>query len=210
MELALNATIRAESGTGAAHKLRRQGLIPAVVYSKAGAESIQLSLRETERLLSHAGTGRLINLHVKRGKKDETTPVLIKEVQRNPIGGHIIHLDFHAVDLAKSIQTHVPIHLVGEERRLNDGAVIEQMLREVIVACLPTQIPEAFTLDISGLTMGSSLHVRDITPPEGVKIVTPGDEILVTAAAPAAVVEEAAPAETAEPEVVAEKGKEEE
>ena len=124
MELLLEAEIRAEKGTGAAHELRRQGLIPAVVYSKTNTQMLKLSLRETQRLVAFAGTGRLVNLSIKRGKKTEKTPVLIKELQRNPIRGEIIHVDFHVVALDKPIITHVPVHMVGEEKRIHDGAFI--------------------------------------------------------------------------------------
>lgn len=211
MELTLQAELRAERGTGAAHKLRREGLIPAVVYSKAGTECLSLPLRETERLVAFAGTGRLVSLAIKRGKKAEKTPVLIKELQRNPIRGEIIHVDFHAIALDKAIATHVPIHLVGAEKRMHDGAFIELFLREAEVSCLPTEIPDGFTVDVSGLVMGASIHVRDLTPPAGVKILTPGDEMVVMAAAPSAVAEPEAPAEaeTVEADVAVEKKEEE-
>lgn len=209
MELTLQAEPRVQTGSGAAHKLRAAGSIPAVVYSKAGVEHLQLSLRETDRLINHAGTSRLVNLVVKRGKKTEKTPVLIKEVQRSPVGGQIIHVDFHAVALDKAITTHVPVHLAGEEKRLNDGAIIEHHLREVAVSCLPTEIPEAITVDVSGLKIGEAIHVRDLAVPSGVKIITPGDEIVTAASAPAAVAEPV-PAEAgeAQPEPAAEKEEE--
>ena len=197
MELTLQAEVREEKGTGAAHRLRREGFIPAVVYSKAGSEPLRVSSRETERLVGFAGTGRLVSLAIKRGKKTVNTPVLIKELQRNPLRGEIIHIDFHAVALDKAITTHVPIHLAGEEKRLHDGSIIELFLREIEVSCLPTEIPEGFTLDISGLTRGVGIHVRDLTPPAGVKLVTPGEEVIVTAAVPTAAVEPT-PAEAAE------------
>ncbi len=210
MELTLEAETRKETGTGAAHELRRRGLIPAVVYSKAGTESLSLSRRDTERLVSYAGTGRLVSLSIKRGKKSEKTPVLIKEVQHNPLRGEIIHMDFHAVAMDRAITTHVAIHLVGEEKRMHDGAIIEQFLREVEVSCLPTQIPEVFIVDISGLAMGGSIHIRDLTPPAEVRIVSAPDELVVTAAAPSAA-PEPAPVEAgaAEPQVVVESKEEE-
>lgn len=210
MELTLDAEIRAEKGTGAAHRLRRQGLVPAVVYSKSGTEMLSLSRRATERLVAHAGTGRLVTLEVKRGKKAERTPVLIKELQRHPVLGEIIHVDFHAVSLDKEIETHVPVHLAGEEKRMHDGAIIEQFLREIEVSCLPTQIPNSFVVDISRLALGGSIYVRDLTPPAGVKIVTPPEDLVVMAASPGAAAEEApAPQEETEPQVVAEKKAEE-
>ncbi len=207
MELTLQADVRTEKGTGVAHKLRQQGRIPAVVYAKGEAEMLSLPSRETERLVDYAGTGRLIDLHVKRGKKEERKPVLIKEIQRHPTRGAIIHVDFQAVTLDKAIVTHVGLHLVGEERRIHDGAVIEQYLRDVEISCLPTQIPGTIMVDVSGLAMGASIHVRDLTPPDGVKFVTNPDEVIVTAAAPGAV-EAAAPAAAA-PEAAGEKTEEE-
>lgn len=207
MELTLQAEIRTEKGTGAAHKLRREGLVPAVVYAKAEAENLKLPRRDLERLVAHAGTGRLVSLAVKRGKKAEKTPVLIKEVQRHPLRGEIIHVDFHAVALDEAISTHVPVRVTGEEKRVHDGAVIEIYLREVEVSCLPTLIPEVFNVDASRMVMGDSVHVRDLAVPDGVKILTPPEELLVAAAAPAAVKEET-PAEATEAEAVPVENKE--
>ena len=210
MELTLSAEVRTEKGTGAAHRLRREGQIPAVVYAKAGARSLNLSRRDVSRLVSHAGTGRLINLLVREGAKADTTPVLIKEVQRHPVKGEIIHVDFLAVSLDKAITTHVHIHLMGEEKRTNDGAFIEQYLREIEISCLPTEIPECFEVDISKLVIGGNVHVRDLTAPAGVKFISPADDLIVSVSAPAAeeVVAVAPAAEAAEPEAVEKKEEE--
>ena len=209
MELTLSAEVRTEKGTGAAHRLRREGQIPAVVYAKAGARSLNLSRRDVSRLVSHAGTGRLINLLVREGAKADTTPVLIKEVQRHPVKGEIIHVDFLVVALDKAITTHVHIHLMGEEKRTNDGAFIEQYLREIEISCLPTEIPECFEVDISKLVIGGNVHVRDLTAPAGVKLVTPADDLIVSVSAPAVEEVVVAPVvEAAEPAAVEKKEEE--
>ena len=209
MELTLSAEVRTEKGTGAAHKLRREGQIPAVVYAKASARSLSLSRRDVSRLVSHAGTGRLINLLVKEGTKANKTPVLIKEVQRHPVKGEIIHVDFLVVALDKAITTHVHIHLMGEEKRTNDGAFIEQYLREIEISCLPTEIPECFEVDISKLVIGGNVHVRDLTAPAGVKFVTPADDLIVSVSAPAVEEVVVAPVvEAAEPAAVEKKEEE--
>ena len=208
MELVLQAEIRAEKGTGAAHRLRRAGLVPAVIYTKASAETLKIFRREIERLVAHAGTGRLIRLSINRGGKVEERPVLIKEVQRDPVREEVIHVDFQVVAMDKPIHTHVPVHLAGAEKRQKEGVLVEHLLHEIEISCLPRAIPEAIAADVSDLPVGGSIHVRDLVPPPDVKILTPGEEVVVTMALPAAA--EAAPvaAEAAEPEVVAEKKEE--
>ncbi|MCL6614928.1 MAG: 50S ribosomal protein L25, partial [Firmicutes bacterium] len=192
----------------AAHRLRRAGLVPAVIYAKTSAETLKISRREIERLVAHAGTSRLIRLSISRGGKVEERPVLIKEVQRDPVKEEVIHVDFQAVAMDKPIHTHVPVHLAGVEKRQKEGVLVEHLLHEIEISCLPGAIPEAITVDVADLPVGESIHVRDLAAPAGVKILTAGEEVVVTVALPAAA--EAAPAatEAAEPEVVAEKKEE--
>lgn len=211
MEFVLQAETRTETGTGAAHKLRSAGLIPAVVYARGFHELLKVSRRELERLVAHVGTSRLLKLAIKRGEGVEERPVLIKELQRDPVKEDIIHVDFQAVAMDQPVTTEVPVHLVGAEKRHKEGALVEQLVHEVEISCLPSAIPEAIVVDITNLPVGESLHVRDLAPPAGVKILTPAEEVVVTIALPAGA-EEVTPtgSEVAEPELVTEKKEKEE
>ncbi|MGQ9780607.1 MAG: 50S ribosomal protein L25 [Bacillota bacterium] len=211
MEFVLQAETRTERGTGAAHKLRNAGLIPAVVYARGFHEMLKVSRRELERLVTHVGTSRLLKLAIRRGEGVEERPVLIKELQRDPVKEDIIHVDFQAVAMDQPVTTEVPVHLVGAEKRHKEGVLVELLLHELMISCLPDAIPEAITVDITNLPVGESLHVRDLTPPAGVKILTPAEEVVVTIALPAGA-EEVTPtgSEAAEPELVTEKKEKEE
>jgi large subunit ribosomal protein L25 len=122
---------------------------------------------------------------------------MIKEVQRDIFRHQPIHIDFHAISLTDRRQFHVPVALQGVPRGVADGGVVEHHLREVLVECLPTQIPEQLSLDVSDLVVGRSLHASDLIVPEGVTLRTAPDEVVVTVVAPR-VHEEAAPAAVAE------------
>jgi len=185
MELSLTAMLRDETGKEAARRLRAEKRLPAVLYGK---ESKLLSLdgREAQKLLNTAGTSHLITLKIKKKnrKTTEDHPVLIKEVQFDPVKGELLHLDFYEVSLDHKVTLKVPLVLTGEEKRVNDGSIIEQLLHEVEIACLPTQIPGKIELDISKLAMGEAISAGDLQLPEGVELITAPDEHVVMAAAP--------------------------
>jgi large subunit ribosomal protein L25 len=183
MELQMTAAYREETGKGAVHRLRRSGRIPAVL-SRQGGESIPLSVdtREFIRLKNQGGLSRLLHLKIKQGKKSEVKSVLVKEVQLNPVNWEPLHLDFLEVALDHEVTLKIPVHITGT--RANDGAVIEQVLHEIEISCLPSAIPDGIPIDISGLGMGESILIKDIMPPEGVQFMTSPEEPVVLAAAP--------------------------
>lgn len=172
---------RKETGKGANRRLRRAGYIPGVVYGP-GKDSMPLKVEERtlQKLLREVGTSHLIDLKI----GDETKTVLVKEVQHDPVRGQLLHVDFHEVPLDREITATVPVVLAGEDQRVSDGGVISHSLRELEVACLPTNIPEHFEVDISGLSIGDSILVRDIKPPEGIRLLTDPEETVVSVVAP--------------------------
>lgn len=191
----VKAIRRDDSGKGANRQLRREGKIPAVLYGNEDApEKLVIETRDFERLLKQGALGKLVNVEFKAGRSKKAVPALLKEVQTEPLNGKVMHVDFQAVDMKQEIGTIVAIHYTGEERRVNDGSVIQPLLREVNVTCLPDHIPSFFEVDISGLQAGDSITVSTLKPEEGVTIQTPAEEVLVTAA----LVHQEAEAETAE------------
>lgn len=198
MEYELKVRKRERSGTSAARRMRREGWVPGVIYGR-GREPLAVAVedRELRSLLSHHSRG-LVNLRV-----DDSEPlaVLVKSVAWHPITRTPLNVDFHAVSLTEKVHTRVPVVLVGEPEGVRAGGVLEHILREVEVSCLPTQIPDEVQVDVSALAVGHSLHVRDIVAPAGAEILTPQDEVVVVVAAPTMVAEvtpeEAAPAEAA-------------
>src|SRR5690606_31008842 len=133
----------------------------------------------------------------------------VKQLQRDPLRGTIVHADLYAVDLARAVQVEVPVHLVGKARGLDFGGILEHTLREVVLECLPRSIPDAIEVDVTHLGVGDVIHVRELVLPEGVKMVTDGDLAVVAVAVPqaeATAEEAAAAAEGAAAPAAAEAG----
>ena len=199
MEAVLTANVREETGKGIAHKLRSEGQIPAVLYGKDNLV-ITLNTREVQKVLSVFGASQLLKLKLVKGKKSSERPVLIKEVQVDPVKGHLLHVDLYEVSLDHKVTLAMPVVLIGQEERANDGSIVEQLLYEVEITCLPTAIPKNIEVDISKLTMNQSIAVKDLTPPKEVEFLTAPEEVVVLAALPRVEAAE----ETAEAEAEAE------
>lgn len=196
---------RTQTGKSIARKLRAAGKIPAVVYG-AGKESISIAVatREVEKALAAAGS--LIDLNLAGGKKT----VIVKDVLKDPVRGELRHVDFQEVDLTKKLEVIVPLRVVGEEERANDGGLVQALLWETPVLCLPTDIPDAIEVDVSGLEVGQSLTLGELQLPEGVELVGDAEEVVVKIDLPSKpAAEEAEDAEDAEEEA-AEGGAEQE
>jgi large subunit ribosomal protein L25 len=204
MEVTLSAVQREELGKQKVIKLRKNGQVPGVLYGEGKpAEHICVSAQELSRLLLKSGSGRLISLNIKKGKKTEEEHVLIKEFQRHPIKGSVLHIDFLRVAMDRPVTVKVPIHLQNEEKRLKDGAILEIVTHEIEVSCLPAMIPDRFLIDVSKLTIGSGFHIKELIVPEGVRILDSPEEVVVLAATPTVGLEPTAAEPTAaEPEVV--------
>ncbi|MBI2335730.1 MAG: 50S ribosomal protein L25/general stress protein Ctc [Deltaproteobacteria bacterium] len=208
----IEATIREGVGKGAARKTRFKGLVPAVLYGmQQEAMPLAVEPKPILKLLSKgAGSTELLDLKI---GENAPIPVLIKDYQASVIRRDLQHIDFLRVDLTKKIQVEVPIKLIGRAAGVQEGGVVEVLTRRLDVRCLPTQIPEAFELDVSALNIGQSLHVSDLKIPPEVEVLTRLETTVVSVVAPAPEeVVAAAPVEgaPAEPEVLTEKaGKEE-
>ena len=198
---------RSGVGKGVARKLRAAGRVPAIYYGR-GEEPIAIAVntKEVETLLAGAaGSNVIVDLQVS-GAGAGDRKALIREIQRDPVQGTILHLDLQHISLTERITVEVPIELVGTPVGVKDGGgILEHLLREVEIECLPTDIPTHIDVDVSGLAIGDSLHVSDIKA-ERVTIKTEGERAIATVVPPT-VLEEAAPTAeaAAEPELVKEK-----
>jgi len=186
-ESALVAQKREGTGKGVGRKLRAAGRIPAVMYGR-GKENVALSLepRALEKVLatSQAGMNTLIDLTVEGGAK---TVVLVKELQREPVRGGLLHADLFQVDLTQTIEVAVPIHIIGTATGVAlGGGILDFNLREIEIECLPRSIPDHIDVDVSALEIGESLHVRDVALPEGVSLKSDPDLSVVSVVAPTA------------------------
>lgn len=178
---------RAGVGKGQVRKLRRSGLVPGVVYGR-GVEPTPVVVDGKQLhgiLRTTAGLNVLIDLAIGDGSAAGRT-VMVKDLQRDIFRKDtIVHVDFHTIDLAEKVEAHVPLVFKGQAKGVaEDGGIFEVHLREVVVECLPTQIPEHIDVDISELTIGRSLHVSDLVIPAEATLVTAPEEVAATVVAP--------------------------
>ena len=207
-QVKLKAEPRTNVGRSAVRKLKARGIIPAVIYgAKDKPQPLQLAARDINAMMSHAaGENVLVELEIAGEKSSRTA--LVQEVQHTPVGGDIRHVDFHAISMDDTIQAEVPLEPVGTANGVkNFGGLLEQSLRVLTLECLPRDLPDRITVDISQLNIGDAIHVRDIQLPSGVRAKVPADLTAFSVLAP--VVEEVpvvAEAEAAAgPEVITEK-----
>lgn len=192
----LSGTVRDGVGKSGARRLRRSGRVPAVVYGQ-GRESQAVAVEGKAlkaTLHTHAGLNVLIDLGIQSDGSEDKQLVMVKDLQRDLFTHDITHVDFHVISLEETLEVHVPVMLLGTPKGVVDGGVLEQHLREVLVECLPTQIPEHFEVDVSGLTIGHAIHAGELTIPEGVTLLTPTGEVVATVQQPRVEEAPAAPA----------------
>lgn len=182
MEVKLAAEKREESGKGPARRARAVGRVPGVLYGP-GLEAVNLSVDSNDLwhvLNTDAGVNVLVDLKVD-GQEYLTMP---REVQRDILKGTLLHVDFIQIDRNKPIQVDVPIHLTGEAAGQKEGGVVEHHLWELHVEVLPLEVPESIEADITELEMHDSLHVSDLTIPDGVTVLTSEEETVVSIVPP--------------------------
>ncbi|HEY7475698.1 MAG TPA: 50S ribosomal protein L25 [Vicinamibacterales bacterium] len=217
METVLDAVRRDSRGRNEAGRLRREGRIPAVVYGggEARAEAVAVDPKELMRILhSDSGVNTLISLKLE-GLGD--TRVLVREYQIDPVSRKLLHADFYRVAMDKLLEVTVPIHLTGEAKGIKaQGAIVDFVNRDVLIECLPGDIPESITVDVTELMLHDGIRVRDLPANPKWKPVSEPDTLIVhlvalkveeePAPADAAAATAATPAAPAEPEVI-KKGK---
>jgi large subunit ribosomal protein L25 len=181
---------RESRGSADARRLRKQGLIPGVLYGKGKSSyAICVPERELRRVLTGAGGLHAI-LDVVLEGKNTTHASILKDYQQDPIRGHISHIDLHEVRLDQPIQASVTVQLVGEPAGVKEGGVLSQVQREINVEALPMEIPEHVELDVSGMAIGDTLRLADLPAIEGVTYLDDLEEtVLASVALPAREVE---------------------
>jgi len=218
--VSLKGERRERLGKAQMHKLRREGKVPGIVYGRHVEAPIPIELDEREVFHlthgSHAASleSIVIDLEIKDGRKKIKRPALIKEVQTDPIHGIVLHIDFNEISLTEKIHTRVPVVHTGECKGEKAGGILEQVIREIEVLCLPTDMPESITVDVSELGEHQAIKVGDLDVGDRVEVLTDRSQPVFTVVVPRAVAaevgeEEAAEAlaeeEGAEPEVIGEK-----
>jgi large subunit ribosomal protein L25 len=193
MEASLNARPRAEHGKGAARKLRAAGRVPVVVYGHGDeTHSLSVDALELEKLLARISVeNTLLQVAVEGG---ETTRALIREVQMHPFKPEVLHMDLLQVHAGEAIRLQIPVRLVGTPDGVrNGGGVMDQVLYDLEVECLPRDIPDAIEVDVSALGVGESARVHDVSV-DNVKILNDADLPIVSVLAPTVPAAEVEPA----------------
>ncbi|MGN6664211.1 MAG: 50S ribosomal protein L25 [Solirubrobacterales bacterium] len=198
----LKVAPRGDFGSRASRRMRRDGVVPGVVYSGgAEAKPFQVSERDVRSVLGEGAA--LFDLEIEGSK---AVPVVVKEAQHHPVRGSLQHLDLFEVDLKEEIQAEVAIELQGVDDApgVRGGGVLEHVTREITVEALPTDIPDSIVLDVSAMEINDTLQLSAVTAPDGVKFVAeePEEITIVTVSPPR--VEEVAPEVEEEAELVGE------
>ena len=181
-EYKLAAENRSDAGKGAARRLRASGRVPAVLYGH-GTKPQHLSVDARQfgqALRTDAGVNVLISLEVGRDQH----LALAKEIQRHPVKGNLIHVDFIQVRRGEKVHVQVPVHLVGEAPGAREGGILDQDLYQLNVEAEVTAVPEAVDADVSGLGIGDVLRVADLKAPDGAAILDDSEASVVSVVAP--------------------------
>ena len=207
-DITIAAELRTSRGKNEARRLRVAKKIPAIVYG-TGKDPVAVSVNPKDvNKIIYSSTGHNTIFDVQVGEA-AAEPVMIVDWLRDPIKDHLLHIDFLRIDLAKRLHVKVPVHAIGECKGVKlQGGMLELVVREVEVDCLPDEIPEVFNIDVTELSVHEAIRANDLPMTGSMKLLTNGDAVLahvVTLKAEAAAEE----AKAAEPEVAVKKGKKE-
>jgi large subunit ribosomal protein L25 len=186
--VALKAYPRSQVQRAEVTKLRAAGRVPATIYGRQAApQNIEVVSREMADLLNHSvSENLLVDLTVEKDARSKRL-ALVQEVQHHPITGKVMHVDFHEVAETEKVTIFVPVETTGEPSGVkNGGGTLEHILHKLKIRCLPKDLPEQITLDVSALEIGKSIHLGEIVPPAGVEILGEKTRTVVAVAAPRA------------------------
>lgn len=207
----LGAERREGTGKGVARKLRQAGKIPAVLYGREmDAIHLAIDAHQAELLFrSISVDNTVIELQVDGDKASHQT--LVREIQTHPYRGHLVHVDFLRIQAGVMVDMNVPLHLVGDPVGVRDGGgVLEQVIHDIPISCIPSAIPESIDVDVSGLDLNDTLHISDLVVAEGIEIQLPAERTICSVSVPRAAVEAAAEGEETEVEIIGEEAEGEE
>jgi large subunit ribosomal protein L25 len=181
---------REKLGSAESRRLRGQGVVPGVLYGNGEPVAISIAERELRRALTgSAGLHTILDVEI--DGKGSTHASILKEFQVDPVRGGVTHVDLQEVRLDQTIHASVSVELIGGEDApgVREGGVLSQPLREVTVEALPLEVPEHLVLDVSGMEIGGTLRISDLTAPDGVTLLDDPEMVVATVTAPTKVVE---------------------
>lgn len=184
--VSLQAEVRTGTGKGEAKRIRRTGRIPAVVYGDRSAPvACSVDAKELATVLHEHGRNTLLSLVVGNGEGRSEDTAIVKDLQHHPVDGHLLHADFYRISLTRKIVVEVRVESEGIPAGVRtEGGILEQLLHQVEVSCLPAEIPDSISFDVTNLNIGDSVHVSDLSVTGNVEIVTEGDRSLFVVVPP--------------------------
>ncbi|RJQ76229.1 MAG: 50S ribosomal protein L25 [Desulfobacteraceae bacterium] len=196
----LKAATRTTKGNSPARALRRQGLVPAVLYGPDSPPSmLAIQVSELDTIIKRGGLGRSVfNLYVDGGQSAK--PVMIKELQTHPLSKTLLHVDFYEVSMDRKIHVNVPVIITGKSIGVENGGMLQIICRELEVTCLPNAIPSNITIDITNLDIGDTVHVEDIPLSGNIEIPHETNFTVLTVSTTKREIEAVAPGEPVEGE----------
>ncbi|MGM0501101.1 MAG: 50S ribosomal protein L25 [Bacillota bacterium] len=203
--LELDAELREGTGKASVRQLREQGLVPGVLYGHdRETVSVKADAKEVEDVL---GGNAIIDLTLDDGT---TQPVMVKDVQKDVITRDLLHIDLYQINLDEKITVEVPVEVVGQAEGEREGGLLNQILREIEIECLPTDIPENIEVDVDALTIGDSISVGELDVGEDIEVMVDESETVATVVLPDEIEEEeeVEEEELEEPEVIGEEPEE--
>jgi len=186
-KIELKVTVRKTVGNGAARELRREGMIPAILYGpKAEPLMLSVTTKELENILVTSNIGQvLLNLLIQNGKQKSRT-AMIKELQTQPVSGNLLHVDFYEVAMDQKIKISIPVVTTGQAAGVEEGGVLQLVRHEVEIFCFPNNIPESLEVDITDMNIGDSRHMDEVSIDESFELVDESNFTLVTILSPKA------------------------
>ncbi len=194
MEQIFHGEARTELGKGASGRLKRAGRIPAVLYGQKNTVPFSLDSRSFHKDIHGISESTIVTIKV----GGDEYHALIKDYQHEALTDTITHVDFYEVEKGKVLRTHIPVHLEGVAPGIKQGGLLDHLLHDLEVECLPKDIPESISVDISALNLGDIIRVEDLKLSSALKVLTDTDRTIVNIVAPKAEVEEPAEGEATE------------
>jgi large subunit ribosomal protein L25 len=174
-QVILTAKNRSGRGSAEARRIRRSGRIPGILYGRTGNSiALDLDALEFSNGIKNISESTIVKVDIE-GKPHDA---FVKDTQRNITDGKILHVDFYEVEQDTLLRARVSVHLNGNPIGVRNGGILESPLHEIEVECFPRDLPERINVDISGLDVNQSIHVRDIPLNEGVKLISAGDQVV--------------------------------
>lgn len=181
----VNAEIRKEFGKNANNRLRMKGYIPAVMYSHGKTENLQILQKDFFKVFKgHVSESVLFDVNIIDNQSNPRHQVFVKDYQINPVTDEVIHLDLFKITEGEKIHTRVAVELTGTAKGVRQGGILEFVERELEIECLPTEIPEKVTLDVTNLEIGDSIHIKDIPVSGSLKFLGDEERVVITILAP--------------------------